>query len=129
MAMSFTIPQVKQELRALKEQRDEIDRKIEGLEQWLGDRSNGSVRNMVDIRPAVKKMFTANGNKPLRVKEIVDGVYKEHPEIDKDAIGKKMFNVTRTILEREEYGKYRLKTNASGSNEQGASWVLLKADY
>ena len=111
--MSFTIPQVKQELRALKEQRDEIDRKISGLESWLGDNKGGAVRNMVDIRPSVKKLFTANGNKPLRVKEIVEGVYKEHPEIDKDAISKKMFNVIRTILDKEGYGKYRLKSEAA----------------
>ena len=120
MDMALTISQIKQALRELKEERDEIDRKIGGLEEWLGDNKNGSVRNMVDIRPSVRKLFTANGNKPLRVKDIIEGVYKEHPEIDRDNIGKKMFNVIRTMLDKEGYGKYRLKVETP-SQEQGAS--------
>lgn len=111
--MAITIPVVKQELRELKEQRDEIDRKIRGLEEWLGGKASGSVRNMADIRPAVKDIFDANGNKPLQLKEIVEAVYKKHPEIDKDTIGKKMFNVIRTVLEKEGYGKYRLKAQTA----------------
>jgi hypothetical protein len=63
----------------------------------------------VDIRPAVREIFTANGNTPLKVKDIVDAVADKLPDASREIVQRKMWNVKRTMLENVEYGKYRLK--------------------
>ena len=119
--MSLTIPTVKQEIKDLKEQRATIDRKIRALEDFLGGQGNGgavSARREKDIRPVVEDLFKANGNQPLQVKTIVEEVSKRHPNMEKQIIEKKMFNVIRTILVKKSYGKYCLKTETIPVQEQ-----------
>lgn len=110
--MALTIPVVKETLKQLKADKLEIERKIRGLEEFLGTQpANGvsAVRGATDIRPTVREILTANNNEAMQLKDIVEQVAAKHPEIDKQVISKKMFNVIRTILESSGYGKYRLK--------------------
>ena len=116
--MAITIPAVKQELRELKEQKDALERKIRGLEEYLGTHSgtNGSsVRGGADIRPAVREVFSANGNQPTQYKDIVNAVASKLPDVDRKVVEKKMVHVVRTILDNVSYGKYRLKEAAQSS--------------
>lgn len=118
--MALDIAEVKDELASLKEKRANLDRKIEGLEHYLGQRptsdKNGSslsARGGIDIRPAIEAVFQENGNQPMRLKNIEDAVGIKHPELDRVIIHKKMVHPTRTILEQVSYGQYRLKQENS----------------
>ena len=116
--MALDVSSIKEELANLREKKASIERKIQGLEHYLGVRkSNGktaspsgiSVRGGVNIRPTVEDIFTNNNNEPVRVKNIVDMVAQKHPDVDRQVIERKLIHVKRTILEQVEYGKYRLK--------------------
>lgn len=96
----------------------DLDRKIAGLEAYLGKESSGgkhavaapaSVRGGVDIRPFVRDIFAANGNEPLRLKEIADRVEERTVDVARNTIERKMVHVKRTMLENTQYGTYRLR--------------------
>jgi len=117
--MALTATEIKQDLATLKEKRAELDRKIQGLEHYLGLHKTSTIkvaginavsaRGGVDIRPTVKAIYAENGNQAIRVKDLVDMIVGKHPEMDKTIVGRKMVHVKRTILKQEGYGMYRLK--------------------
>lgn len=117
--MTLAVADMKKELASLKDKREEINRKIQGLEQYLGltkanvpkSSDNGTSVRMVDldVRPDVSKIYGDNGNQPIKFKDLVEMVAKIHPEFDKKVIKSKMVNVQRKMLEVSEYGMYRLK--------------------
>ena len=116
--MALKSTQIREEIKRLRQEKAEIEERIEGLQRYLhapksaeGRMATGvSARGGIDIRPTVKTIFEENGNTPLKVKEIVDAVAKRHADVERRIIEKKMFHVKRTILEKgTEYGSYRLK--------------------
>lgn len=115
--MALTTTEIRQELVLWRQKKTEADRKIAALESFLGQETGSaknpssiSARGGVDIRPAVREVFEANGNQAMRKKDLVDTIGKKHPDTDRAIIEKKMTHVIRTILVQAEYGKYRLKT-------------------
>lgn len=113
--MAITNTLIKEELEALYQKRAEIERKIEGFERVLGNTKlskNGTTKRTahggVDIRPAVKEIFSANGNSLLRMKDLVESIGEKLPDTNQKTIWGKMARVKRTMLENPEYGKYRL---------------------
>ncbi len=123
--MALENTKVKEELAALREKKASIERKIKGLEQYLGiqgslEKTNGgsiSARGGVDIRPDVRALFETNGNELMRLKDIVEKVGEKHPEMERIVIERKMIHVKRTILEQQGYGMYRLKPE-EGTTDQ-----------
>ena len=114
--MAITNTAYKQELRELKEQRTELDRKIHHIEGILGAPKSGSngtpsARGGVDIRPTVRELFGANNNEAMWVKEIVETVATKLG-VEKEIVRRKMVHVIRTELENAGYGKYRLLKKA-----------------
>lgn len=111
--MALTIPQVKQEIKRLKELKADVERKIQSLEAFLGPQdtaSNGasSARGGVDIRPTVIEIFTANQNQSMTIKALITAIAEKHQDITEKMIDGKMARVKRTMLEKVDYGKYRL---------------------
>lgn len=109
---NLTIPVVKDALKQLRADKAELERKIRGLEEFLGGQPAAglsAVRGATDIRPAVREVFQENGNQPMQLRDLTEAIAQKHPEIEKEVITKKMFNVIRTILDKSGYGKYRLK--------------------
>ena len=115
--MSNLTKQAKEELAALRSKKAEIERKIDGLERYLGNtpstpKTNGTrvtAHGGVDIRPTVKEIFTTNSNSLLRMKDLVEAIGEKLPDASEKIIWGKMARVKRTMLENPEYGKYRLK--------------------
>lgn len=120
--MALTVTEIRQELTTLRHKKIELERKIQGLEHYLGQETEGgrvpattgvSARGGTDIRPVVQTIFEANANAPLRVKEIVDRVATRLPDMARAIVEKKMVHVKRTLLSKGlEYGTYRLKTDS-----------------
>lgn len=111
---------IQKELRELKSERAKLDERIRHLEAYLGTYSDGlstpSTRGAGDIRPAIKEILTANGNQPMRVKDIVEAVAKKMG-MDEIVVGKKMEYAKRDVLEKDPsgtYGMYRLKPEKIG---------------
>ena len=123
MAMALAAADLKQELASLREKRVELDRKIAGLELFLGVSKSlppkvvgevVSARSVeLDIRPTVRAILQESGNAPIAYKDLIDRVAGIHAEVDRSVIKAKMVHVKRTILDQAEYGKYRLKTEAA----------------
>lgn len=118
--MALEISKVREELASLQDRKASIERKIQGLEHYLGmalsNPNNGkviraSVRGGVDIRPMVRNIYVESNNQPLKFKELVDRVAQAYPDTERVVIEGKMVHVKRTILEKVGYGKYRLKAN------------------
>lgn len=112
--MALDPTKVKEELTTLRERKAVIERRIQGLEIYIG-KTNGSsterisARGGIDIRPTVKAIFADNSNQPIKYKDLVDKVAEKHPDSEYAVIQAKMIHVTRTILEKTGYGMYHLK--------------------
>lgn len=111
---------LRRELAELIEQRHSIDQKIEALRNTLSmyrqeaDESPNAAppgRGGVDLRPIVAAIFNANGNQPLRVREITSEIEKIAPDIPRRVIAQKMVYAVRPkagLLRKTDYGKYQL---------------------
>ena len=116
--MSLDPLNVKEELAILRTKRATLDRKIQGLEYYLGQKASAnraaissgiSARGGIDIRPDVQVIFTENSNDPIKLKDLVDMVAQRHSDTDRSIIEKKMAHVKRTILKKAGYGMYHLE--------------------
>lgn len=133
--MALTTAQIREELTALRQKKNEVDRKIAALESFLGqETANGkhvttagvSARGGVDIRPTIMAIFDENVNTPLRLKDLVDMVAARHQDVPYAIIEKKMVHAKRTILKSFAYGMYQLaKFKAPPQVEVGASVPVI----
>lgn len=118
--MAFTTAEIKEKLKALRLEKADIERKIAGLETYLGqDTTNSkntasggvSARSVdLDIRPTVRAILEENGNEPIKRSELAAMVAARHPGFDQAVIESKMINVQRKDLEQVGYANYRLKS-------------------
>lgn len=121
--MALDNAKVKEELNALRSKREGIERKIKGLESYLGiDKSNGtngvSARGGVDIRPAVKEIYIENENQPIKLADLVERVATKL-DVEHQLVDKKMVHVKRTMLKRAGYGMYQLNVETPKTEVEG----------
>lgn len=108
---------MREEYKKLITQKEELERKIAGLEAAIGAYSSkGGSSNShrvvgdSDFTNLVKSVFEDNQNKPLQVKDIIEQIIQKNPGFDKQKAGNKMFTVIRNRkLEKVSYGKYIFK--------------------
>lgn len=111
---------LRRELAELIAQKRAMDQKIEALQNTLSmyrqeaDESPNTAppgRGGVDLRPIIATIFKANGNQPLRVREIASEIEKIAPDIPRRTIEQKMVYAVRPkagLLQKTDYGKYQL---------------------
>jgi hypothetical protein len=105
---------MREEHKKLLAQREELDKKISGLEAAISaysskGSSSGGHKDAgdSDFTNLVKSVFEANQNKPLQVKDIIEEIVRKDPSLDKQKAGNKMFTVIRNKkLVKVSYGKY-----------------------
>jgi len=117
--MALDVASVKEDLANLKEKKASIERKIQGLELYLGVQKTAtsktvntgrvSARGGVDISPSVKAVFDSNGNQSVKYKDLVDMVAQKHTDLDRIVVDRKLSHLKRTMLDSAGYGKYQLK--------------------
>lgn len=114
--MAMTIKELKEELKALNEERAKVDAKIKANEAMIAayapkrvGSDNRQTALAFDFRSAARDIFEANGNTPIQAKEIIERIVLAHPELTKQQIKSKLVYAVRPAaktLVKQGYGKY-----------------------